>query len=81
MTTANAKYSWHRHGAYFCKVKQQNCENENSASGRVEALGPPDYNTSALNHSAALLPRCDSILRPLIFDPDNYEQEVILKNI
>ena len=30
----------------------------NPASGSVEALnlGPPDYNTSALNHSAALPP-------------------------
>ena len=31
---------------------------ETNPSGRVETLnpGPPDYNTSALNHSAKLLP-------------------------
>ena len=36
----------------------------NPASGRVEALnpGPPDYNTSALNHSATLPPKMEIIL-------------------
>ena len=36
----------------------QDYRETNPASGRVEALnpGPPDYNTSALNHSASLLP-------------------------
>ena len=35
-------------------------EKKNPASGRVEALNPdpPDYNTSALNHSATLPAKC-----------------------
>ena len=36
----------------------QDCRETNPASGRVEVLNPgsPDYNTSALNHSATLPP-------------------------
>ena len=41
------------------RIWTQDYQETNPASGRVEALNlePPDYNTSALNHSATLLPR------------------------